>query len=104
MSRVEEDRLRAIVRGSRWFLGVLEAVRESALPDAWVGAGALRDLVWGTLHDGFEVTRVRDVDVAYFDAADLRRERDDEADTLLRSLRPDVPWEAKNQAAVHTWY
>ncbi|MFZ0216310.1 MAG: nucleotidyltransferase family protein, partial [Candidatus Dormiibacterota bacterium] len=30
--------------------------------------------------------------------------REDEADTLLRSLRPDVPWEAKNQAAVHTWY
>ncbi|MEK8109565.1 hypothetical protein NKG94_43775 [Micromonospora sp. M12] len=22
-------------------------MRDSALPDAWIGAGALRDLVWG---------------------------------------------------------
>ena len=104
MSGDEAARLEAVVRGSGWLMGVLWAVAASGLPDAWVGAGALRDLVWGELHGGFDPASVKDVDVAYFDPADLRRERDDEADALLCRLLPGVPWEAKNQAAVHTWY
>ena len=42
------DELRDLVTGNPWFVRVLTTVRDSALPDAWVGAGALRDLVWGT--------------------------------------------------------
>lgn len=104
MSRSEEEQLVAVVRGSRWFLEVLATVRESGLPDAWVGAGAVRDLVWSTRLGRFDPGETRDVDVPYFDPADLCRERDDAADAVLRALRSEVPWEAKNQAAVHTWY
>lgn len=70
----------------------------------WVGAGVLRGLVWGELHGGFEPRDVRDVDVAYFEASDLRPQRDQMAEDLLRRLLPGEPWQAKNQAAVHTWY
>jgi hypothetical protein len=84
---------------------VLAAVRESGLPDAWVGAGAIRDLVWGQLYgSGFRPVEVRDVDVAYFDPDDLSRAGDDQATERLRAAWPRVPWEARNQAAVHTWY
>jgi hypothetical protein len=47
---------------------------------------------------------VRDVDVAFFDADDLRRAGDERATARLRGAMPDEPWEACNQAAVHTWY
>ena len=105
MSADRSPELAEIVRGCAWFAGVLAAVREAGLPDAWTGAGVLRDLVWGSRYgSGFRPAEVRDVDVAFFDPDDLSRQRDQAATDLLLSGRPDVPWEATNQAAVHTWY
>jgi hypothetical protein len=78
-------------------------VARSSLPDPWIGAGAVRDVVWGARYGRFEPAVVKDVDVAFFDPADLGRERDRHAQEALRALA-DLPWEATNQAAVHTWY
>jgi hypothetical protein len=106
----ELARLRDIVNSSPWLMRVLATVRdvaerEAILPDAWVGAGAIRDLVWGQLYGrGFDPAAVNDVDVAYFDPDDLSRDRDDEATARLRDAWPEVRWQARNQAAVHTWY
>jgi uncharacterized protein len=93
------DRLRA----EPWLMRALGAVAASGLPDAWIGAGAIRDVVWGQLHDGFDPGAVRDIDVAFFDASHLGRERDARAQRTLGTLAA-MPWEATNQAAVHTWY
>jgi hypothetical protein len=92
-----------LIRSDPWMTRVLDTAR--AEPDAWVGGGVLRDLVWGERYgSGFEPARVRDVDVAFFDPHDLSRANDDRVTERLRRRLPDVPWEAKNQAAVHTWY
>lgn len=94
--------LEAILRSSQWFEGVLRAARACAAPEWVVGAGVVRDLVW----DGqaFDPARVKDVDVAFLDAEDLSRERDQAVERRLAALLPGVRWDAKNQAAVHTWY
>ncbi len=81
----------------------LDAVAASGLPDAWIGAGVIRDVVWGRQHGAFDPAVVKDIDVAYFDADDLTRERDMAAQKTLSRLA-GLPWEATNQAAVHTWY
>lgn len=100
-----ENALTGMIRSSPWLMRALGAVRNAALPDAWVGAGVLRDLVWGQRYgSGFRPDRVRDVDVAFFDPHELSRAGDDRATELLTQRLPEVPWEAKNQAAVHTWY
>jgi len=97
--------LRDLVRASPWLVSALDVVRKSGLPDAWIGAGVLRDLVWGQRYgDGFDPQTVRDVDVVFFDPLDLSRDNDDRATARLREAWPEPPWEAKNQAAVHTWY
>jgi uncharacterized protein len=97
--------LETLIRSSEWFMRVLACVRDEAIPDAWVGAGALRDLVWGELYGtGFRPADVRDVDVAYFGPADLSRDHDDLVTARLAARCPGAPWEARNQAAVHTWY
>ncbi len=84
-------------------MAALRAVASSDLPDAWVGAGVIRDLVWGQLHEGFRPEAVKDIDVAFFDPCDLSRDV-----TTKRSITwlisPSLPWEATNQAAVHTWF
>jgi hypothetical protein len=84
-------------------MGALEAVAASGLPDAWIGAGAIRDVVWGQLHAGSDPGAVRDIDVAFLDADDLGPERDAAAQLSLGTLAA-LPWEATNQAAVHLWY
>jgi hypothetical protein len=101
----DAERLRELVLGSAWLVDVLAAVRASGLPDAWVGAGVLRDLVWGELFGGgFRPGEVRDIDVVFYDPTDLSRDRDSRATERLNECRPGLPWEACNQAAVHTWY
>jgi hypothetical protein len=100
-----QSELERLISGSEWFSRVLQCVRDESIPDAWVGAGALRDLVWGELHGhGFRPEDVHDVDVAFFDPADLSREQDERMTARLNARCPGVPWEARNQAAVHTWY
>ncbi|MFD0782607.1 nucleotidyltransferase family protein [Micromonospora azadirachtae] len=102
---MREDDLRDLVERSPWLLRALGAVRDSGLPDAWIGAGAIRDLVWGERYeDGFDPSLVRDVDVVFLDPADLSRDNDERATARLLAAWPEPPWEAKNQAAVHTWY
>ncbi|GAA3348770.1 nucleotidyltransferase family protein [Amorphoplanes nipponensis] len=100
-----ETALTGMIRSSSWLMRVLGTVRDAALPDAWVGAGVLRDLVWDQRYgSGFRPDRVRDVDVAFFDPHELSRAGDDRATERLTQRLPEMPWEAKNQAAVHTWY
>ena len=90
-----------------WLVRVLDVVAASGLSDAWIGAGVLRDVIWGRHYgspgSGFDPAGVRDIDVAFFDPADLSRERDAAAQRVLSGLA-DLPWEATNQAAVHTWF
>ncbi|HEX6674024.1 MAG TPA: nucleotidyltransferase family protein [Actinomycetes bacterium] len=98
-------RFEALLRSSPWMMAVLRAVRDCDPPDWWVGGGVLRDLVWDLLHRGtFGPALVKDVDVAFYDPSDLRPERDDEVERALAARLPGVRWDAKNQAAVHTWY
>lgn len=62
-----EDELIHLIGSCPWMVQALEAVRDETIPDAWIGAGVLRDLVWGErFGGGFFPERVRDVDVAFF--------------------------------------
>lgn len=83
---------------------VLKAVRTCDPPDWLVGGGVVRNIVWDHLHGYLRPTPIKDVDVAFFDAADLMPRRDLEVQSQLQKIARDVPWEAKNQAVVHLWY
>ena len=98
------QQLSAFLLGHPWFRPVLETVRSLDPPDWFVGAGVIRSLVWDHLHGYATPTPLADVDVVFFDPADLRPIRDAEVQAQLRAVHPDVPWEATNQAAVHLWY
>ena len=82
----------------------LEAAREVDAPDWLIGAGAVRTAVWDRLHGFDRPPELADVDLAFFDPHDLSRERDAQVEQQLRAELPSLPWEARNQAAVHLWY
>ena len=75
----------------------------SIRPSWLVSAGAIRDLVWDALHDR-PPAAPRDIDVAFFDPQDLAPAREATVTAALKQRAPDLPWDAKNQAAVHLWY
>jgi hypothetical protein len=97
-------RLESLVRSTPWLLEALRAARDVDPPDWLVGGGVLRDLVWDRLHGRPRPAPPRDVDLAFFDPTRLDVERDAEVERALVARLPGVPWDAKNQAAVHTWY
>jgi hypothetical protein len=99
-----DARLEELVRSSDWLTAALRAVREVDPPDWLVGGGVLRDLVWDRLHGRAEPGRPRDVDLAFFDPLRLDAGRDAEVEQALEDRLAGVPWDAKNQAAVHRWY
>lgn len=97
--RTEQDIL-DLIRSDAWMMRVLETVASVDIPDAWIGAGFVRNKVWDTLHGMFR-PHGTDIDVAYFDPNDLREEREKEIDAELERLMPGPEWSAKNQARMH---
>jgi uncharacterized protein len=97
-------RLEEIVRTTPWLIAALRAARDVGAPDWLLVAGALRTAVWDRLHGVAGSGPPADVDLAFFDARDLTPERDAGIEQALRARAPSLPWEAKNQAAVHLWY
>lgn len=83
---------------------ILRMVRRCDPPDWLVGAGVIRNLVWDHLHCYSQPNLPRDIDVAFFDPADLSPERDAAVTAQLTAVMPNLEWEATNQAAVHLWY
>lgn len=99
-----EARLVSLARNSSWFWPALVSVRSLNLSSWCIGAGAVRNLVWDSLHQYGEPSTLPDIDVAYFDETDLSKERDSLLRARLASAHAQLPWEVTNQAAVHTWY
>lgn len=97
-------RVAEVLRNSPIVMTALLAAREVDAPQWLVSAGAIRDAVWDALHDRPPNTVPRDVDLSYFDPGDLTDERDVSVETALQREAPALPWQAKNQAAVHLWY
>lgn len=98
------EQLISMAKASPWLMPALKEVRNLGLPSWCIGAGAIRNLVWDSLH-GFDTpSKLPDIDVAYFNAQDFSSERDTAIQNLLINSMPELPWEVTNQAAVHLWF
>ena len=95
------ERLTAIVAATPILMEMLAAVEATGLPDAWIAAGTIRSSVWDTLHGRPVSTDWADIDVLFFDAGDVSREREAAAEARLGELLPGLPWEVRNQARMH---
>jgi hypothetical protein len=98
---VLEQRLRALVRADPWRMAVLEAARDLALPGWAVGAGFLRSAVWDHLHGYAERSPLADIDLLFFDPADVSPEREAAAESRLGEQAAGGLWEVRNQARMH---
>lgn len=103
VQRAELDR---IVRSSPLLMEVLAALRDDALPDHLLVAGAIYNLVWNRLTGGPDLAGINDIDVFYFDGTDLSYEAEDLVIQRFatRFAHLPLPVQIRNQARVHLWF
>jgi hypothetical protein len=70
------------------------------LPDWWLAAGFVRNLVWDQLHGYAQPTPLNDLDLIYFCTADTSKQRDRQLEHQLIA-QTGQPWSVKNQARMH---
>ena len=81
---------------------VLDCVAQLDLPQCDVAAGFVRNLVWDHLHGYASPTPLNDIDVIYFDPIDTSYESDLRYEALLKQRLPELNWQVRNQAYMHT--
>ena len=80
----------------------LRAVAALGLPDAWIGAGFLRNRVWDALSGfAFDSNPPEDIDVVWFDRTRATAAEDAALEARLRQAMPALDWSVKNQARMH---
>ena len=98
--------LEATLRENDVAQAVLAVAQELDLPDWYFGAGGVAQTVWNVLHGFAASAAIKDYDLVYFDAADLRIETESEIEAEVADrLRGDgIVVDVKNEARVHLWY
>ncbi|WP_255755331.1 nucleotidyltransferase family protein [Massilia sp. erpn] len=104
MTLLLEQRLAGIAAATPWFMDALHAAASFGLESWCIGAGVVRNLVWDHLHGYAAPSQLADIDLAYFDAANLDGEREADLQRCLSQLMPSQKWEVTNQARVHLWF
>lgn len=96
--------LTEVLESTPWLMQAMRAVRTLKIPEAYIGSGAIRNAVWDALHDYSKPSFLADVDVPYLDPDDMSEATEEDYENQLRELEPELPWDVKNQAAVHLWF
>lgn len=95
-----EADIAALIRADSWMMEVLRAAENLNLPDWWIGAGFLRNTVWDAIA-GNPPQHSRDVDLVYFNSADVAPETDWAYDDSMKRDYPFAAWEIRNQARMN---
>lgn len=89
---IEQDPLR---------LEALDHVASLHLPDCYLAAGFVRNLVWDHLHYKTQATPLNDIDVIYFDADETEDDAYLTYEAKLTRRMPTLNWQVRNQAKMH---
>jgi hypothetical protein len=105
-TQAQRNALEAIIRGQPVLMKVLMGLRDMALPDHLLVAGAIYNEVWNHLTSRQPMTGVNDIDVFYFDGSDLGWDAEDRViKACARQFEDlDLPVQVRNQARVHLWF
>jgi hypothetical protein len=96
-----EQELKSIISKEKWLMNLLILARGLVLPDQYIAAGAIRNLVWDVLHGFDKRTPLNDIDLVYFDSSDISPEKDLNVYEYISVLEPGVNWNIFNQARSH---
>lgn len=98
--------LKHLIYAEPWLMTALRTLAALDLPDSWIVAGAIYNMVWNRLTGQSPVRGIKDIDIFYFADGDLSFEAED---NVIKACEPQfaglpVPVEIRNQARVHLWF
>lgn len=99
MNHVEN--LKTIIQNNPKMMTALEKVQQMKLPGGCISAGFIRNLIWDVKHGYEKMTPVNDVDVLYYDPADIHKRTEKIHEQKLFKMEPALPWSVKNEARMH---
>lgn len=85
---------------AHWHLEVLDVVGSTHAP-AWITGGFVRNCIWDLVFDLDCISRPRDVDVAFFEAATRSESREKGIEDELRKRAPGINWSVRDQGRMH---
>jgi uncharacterized protein len=94
-------RLEGMIRSDPDLMALLHCLRDVALPRWRIVSGCLYQMVWNVLTGRPRGTGIQDIDIIYFDDADLSWKAEDAA---IKRVTARGPLQIRNQARVHIWY
>ena len=102
----QRDILFEMIRKEPLVMNALQSARSMNLPQWRIVAGVIYNTVWNVLTDRPAGTGINDIDIFYFDDADLSWDAEDAIiqrgnDAFRKS---PLPVEIRNQARVHLWF
>lgn len=100
------EQLESRLRENPWLWEMLRRFDNIGLPDSWIVAGCIAQTVWNLAYGRSAEFGIKDVDLVYFDSADLSAKAEtDHEERLCRYFKNlPVKLDVKNEARVHLWY
>lgn len=98
---IHTDKICELITQDKQRLSALTAVHSLNLPQCYIAAGFVRNLVWDHLHHKVEPTPLNDIDVIYFDLHEPNAEQYKAYEAMLKKVQPQLNWQVRNQALMH---
>ncbi|CAM2834878.1 nucleotidyltransferase family protein [Vibrio rarus] len=95
------DRIVELIQQDPIRIEALECVSQLNLPQCYIAAGFVRNMVWDALHEFKLSTLLNDVDVIYFDPTESDPDAYLEYEAQLKGCMPQLNWQVRNQVKMH---
>jgi len=99
--KAEMNKIVELIKRDPIRVKALECVSRLNLPQCYIAAGFVRNLVWDSLHNIELSTPLNDVDVIYFDPSESNPNSYLAYQAQLARCLPEVNWQVRNQAIMH---
>ncbi|MYM60495.1 nitrate reductase [Vibrio sp. OCN044] len=95
------DKIIELIKQDQVRLSALDSVYKLNLPQCYIAAGFVRNLVWDWLHSFESPTPLNDVDVIYYDQLESDPNAYLDYEAKLKEWQPEVNWQVRNQVYMH---
>ncbi len=90
------DKIVELIKRDPMRIEALNHVSQLNLPQCYIAAGFVRNLVWDSLHEFESTTPLNDVDVIYFDPNESNPDAYLGYEAYLKGCMPGLNWQVRN--------